>query len=214
MDVSPKVWHSLLAAGTERPFAAGEVLLRQGDPPTHVLLLVTGRVKIVLGLPEQDMLLAVRWPGELLGEIAVLGGEDDHRSSTVVALEPCLTRVLTADRFRALIRTAGLEVELLRLAMRRLREGEAWRAEIATLPAGPRVVRALLRLAAPKASGPLDVGLGQAEIGQAVGLSRGMVAAELARLRDRGLVTTARRRVVITDPARLRALAESGHGSV
>jgi CRP/FNR family transcriptional regulator, cyclic AMP receptor protein len=82
------------------------------------------------------------------------------------------------------------------------------------LPAGQRVVWALVRLAAPNAEGPVDVGLGQAEIGQAVGLSRSMVAAELARLRAQGLVVTARRRVVITDLQRLLALAGSGHGSV
>lgn len=214
MDVSPKVWERLLAAGTGRKFRPGEVLLRQGDTASHVLLLVTGRVKVELALSNREMLLAVRGPGELLGEIAVLGGDGDHRSSTVTALDPCFTRVLAADRFRALIRQAGLETELLRFAMGRIREGEAWRAEIAVLPAKLRVVRALVRLAVPEGAGPVDVGLGQAEIGQAIGLSRSMVAAELAWLREQGLVVTARRRIIIADLPRLRALAGSGHGSV
>jgi DNA-binding transcriptional regulator LsrR (DeoR family) len=60
----------------------------------------------------------------------------------------------------------------------------------------------------------VDVGLGQSEIGQAVGLSRSVVAAELAKLRDQGIVRTARRRIIITDPARLRALAASGRWNV
>ncbi|MEU8121054.1 Crp/Fnr family transcriptional regulator [Spirillospora sp. NPDC049024] len=207
------IWESLVAAGAERRFAAGDVLLRQGDPARHVLLLTRGRIKALLTLPDGEvLLLAVRGPGEILGEIAVLGGDD--RSATVVAMDPCVTRVLPADRFRSLLRSAGAEEEMLRRAMRRLREGEAWRAETAALSAGPRVMRALLRLAVPAGDGPPGVGLGQLEIGQAVGLSRSVVAAELARLRDLGVVSTERGRTVITDLPRLRELAASGRGSV
>lgn len=192
-------------------------MLRQGDPPSHVLLLISGRVKVSLALPSDEILLAVRGPGELLGDIAVLGDEDEGRSATVIAIDPCVTSVLPAARFRALVRSAGLGDELLRSAMRRLREGERWRAETAVLPAGPRVAQALVRLSAPGAGEPAkvaEVALGQAEIGQAVGLSRGVVAAELSRLREQGIVVTRRSRIVITDLPRLRVLAESGHGSV
>ncbi|TMR40179.1 Crp/Fnr family transcriptional regulator [Actinomadura geliboluensis] len=207
--LSTRTWKSLVAAGAERRFRAGDVLLRQGDPPSHVLLLLEGRIKALLALPDGEiLLLAVRGPGELLGEIAVLGGDD--RSATVVAMDACVTRALPADRFRALVSVAGAEGDLLRHAMRRLREGEEWRAETAALPAGPRVVRALLRLAGTGA----EVGLGQQEIGQAVGLSRGVVAAELARLRELGVVSTERGRTVITDRRGLRALAASGRDSV
>ncbi|WP_231335127.1 Crp/Fnr family transcriptional regulator [Actinomadura graeca] len=213
MDVSGLMWERLVSAGSERRFGAGEVVLRQGDPPTHVLVLVSGRVKVSLTLPKGEVLLvAVRGPGELLGEMAVLGGDD--RSATVVAVDACVTRVVTAERFRFLTQSAGVRDELLRRAMRRIREGETWRAETAALPAGPRVARALVRLAAVAEGEPVDVGLGQTEIGQAVGLSRSVVAAELARLRERGLVMTERRRIVIVDLPGLRALAESGHGSV
>ncbi|WP_243726017.1 Crp/Fnr family transcriptional regulator [Actinomadura rubrisoli] len=214
MDVSGRMWERLVAAGAEKRFGPGEVVLRQGDPPTHVLVLVSGRVKVSLTLPKGEvLLLAVRGPGEVLGEMAVLG--EDDRSATVVAVDACVARVVTAERFRLLTRSAGVRDELLLRAMRRIREVEAWRAETAALPAGPRVARALVRLAvAGTAGGPVDVGLGQTEIGQAVGLSRSVVAAELARLRERGLVMTERRRIVIVDLPGLRALAESGHGSV
>jgi hypothetical protein len=37
---------------------------------------------------------------------------------------------------------------------------------------------------------------------------------ELARLRAQGIVATSRRQITITDIARLRTLAESGHGNV
>jgi hypothetical protein len=72
----------------------------------------------------------------------------------------------------------------------------------------------LLRLAVPVPGRPLEVGLSQSEIGYAVGLSRSVVAAELAWLREAKIVTTADRKVFINNAERLRALAASGHGDV
>lgn len=213
MSVSAEAWARLLPAGEVRRYEPGEVLLSQGDPATHVLMLAAGRVKVLRRSADGSVLvLAVRGPGEILGEISVLGG--DGRSATVIAVDPCETRVMLADRFLLLVRSLGLESQLLRHAMGRIREGEAWRAEIAALPAGPRLVRTLLRLATPGPTAPIDVGLDQTELGQAAGLARSTVAVELGRLRDSGLITTARRRVIVTDIDGLRALAESGHGNV
>lgn len=213
MIVSAEAWARLVSAGDIRRHGPGRTLLRQGEPPTHVLMLVEGRVKVVRQSPGGSVLvLAVRGPGEILGDISVLGG--DGRSATVIAVDPGETRMIPAERFLLLVRSLGLEGELLRHAMSRIREGEAWRAEMATLPAGPRIVRTLLRLAAPARAVPVDVGLDQTELGQAAGLARSTVAGELARLREEGLIATSRRRIVIKDLDRLRALAASGQGNV
>jgi CRP/FNR family cyclic AMP-dependent transcriptional regulator len=108
----------------------------------------------------------------------------------------------------------GLERQLFRQVMARIREGEEWRADLAVLPAGPRLARTLIRLAIPGPDGSADVILDQAELGLAAGLSRSTVAAELGRLRKRGVVVTARRRIVITDLPGLQNVAESGQGNV
>lgn len=213
MNVSTAAWARLISAGGTRRHEPGAVLLRQGEPATHVLMLVLGRVKVLRISADGDTLvLAVRGPGEILGDISVLGGAD--RSATVIAVDPCETRDIPADRFLRLVRSLDLEADLLRRAMSRIREGEAWRAEIAMLPARPRLVRTLLRLATPGPTPPIDIGLDQTELAQAAGLARSTVAMELGRLRRQGLIATGRRRIVITDIAGLRALAESGHGNV
>jgi CRP/FNR family transcriptional regulator, cyclic AMP receptor protein len=208
-----EAWARLVAAGAARRYEPAAVLLRQGEPATHVLVLTAGRVKVSRMSPDGDVLiLAVRGPGEILGDVSVLGGDD--RSATVTAVDRCETRVIPAGRFLFVVRSLGLEGQLLQHAMSRIREGEAWRAELAALPAGPRLVRTLLRLAAADPAMPADVGLDQTELGQAAGLSRSTVAAELSRLREQGAIITGRRRIVITDLPRLRALAESSHGNV
>jgi CRP-like cAMP-binding protein len=157
------------------------------------------------------VMLALRGPGEILGEMSVLGADD--RSATVVAIERCESRIVLADRFLLLVRSLGLEEQFLQHAMSRIRESDAWRAELVTLPAGPRLARTLLRLAAVSASA-MEIGLDQTELGQAVGLSRSTVAAELSRLREQGVIATGRRRVTITDLSRLRSLSELSRGNV
>jgi CRP/FNR family cyclic AMP-dependent transcriptional regulator len=63
----------------------------------------------------------------------------------------------------------------------------------------------LLRFASVAGGEQPDLGLSQQELAAAVGLSRASVAAALGTLRQRGLVTTRRRSLVIRDLAKLRA---------
>jgi CRP/FNR family transcriptional regulator, cyclic AMP receptor protein len=208
VGIPPQAWNRLLAAGALKTNPRGATLLRQGERATHVLALTRGRVKIIRIGPDGTILvLAVRGPGEILGEIALLDG--NGHSATVIAVDPCETRIISAERFRRLTRELNLEGSLLQLAMSRIRESEEWRAEIAGLPAGPRIARALLRLAVPGPGpgGRPDIRLDQSELGQATGLARSTVAVELARLRDRGIVSTTRRRIVISDIQQLRHIA-------
>ncbi|MFC0042449.1 Crp/Fnr family transcriptional regulator [Actinomadura rayongensis] len=187
--------------------------MSQGGPADVVHFLVSGRVKVTRHTADGDViLLAVRGAGSIIGELSVLDGGE--RSATVTALDACLTRTLDAERFLARVRKEDLRDELLKTAIALVRENEAWNAELVGLPAGPRVVRTLLRLATLGPDGALEVVLDQTELGQAARLVRTGVAAELARLRRAGLIATGRRRIVLTDPVRLRALAGSGHGNV
>lgn len=212
MSDSAEAWARLLAAGSARWYEPGAALLRQGEPATHVLALVSGRVKILYTSQEgQILILALRGPGEILGDMSVLGVDD--RSATVVALDRCETRLILADRFLLLVRSLGLEEHFLRHAMSRIRESDAWRAELATLPAAPRLARMLSRLAEGSPT-PAEVRMDQAELGHATGLSRSTVAAELARLREQGVVSTSRRRIIITNSRRLQALSQPDHDNV
>ncbi|WP_019631589.1 Crp/Fnr family transcriptional regulator [Actinomadura atramentaria] len=213
MVLSAETWRRLTADAPARRFAANDVLMAQGSEPGFVLFLEAGRVKVAQHSPGGDVVvLAVRGPGEIIGDLSALGG--GARSATVTAIDACATRALTAERFRARVTALGLHGELLRGTIERFREDERWRAEAAALPARPKVARALLRLALPNPDGGLDVGLDQAELGRTVGLSRGVVAAQLRALRAAGVVATGHRRIVVHDLDRLRALAASGQGDV
>lgn len=209
VDLSSEAWARLTEAGGHISYEPGQTILRQGESPTHVLALISGRVKALRTSHDGSVLiLGVRGPGEILGEMGVLGGSG--RSATVIAVDQCEVRTIPAERFLLLVRSLRLEAQLLRRAMARIREGEEWRAECAVLPARPRIARILLRLAIPGPDGQADVVLDQTELGLAAGLSRSTVAMELALLRKQGVIATSRRRIIITDRARLEAMGKSG----
>ncbi|MFF3664563.1 Crp/Fnr family transcriptional regulator [Microtetraspora malaysiensis] len=197
----PLAWRTLVGNGTLLRYRTGDVLLEQGEPGSHVLALASGQVKVVRGEADgTSFLLAVRRAGDLLGELAVLDG--GARSATVSALTPCLAHVVSAERFRAIVRRFDLYEDLLRHAIGRLREGEDIRVELAGLPAPTCLARTLLRLATGA-----EIPLTQLDLAAATGLSRSAVATELATLRRAGIIATARRRIVIRAPETLRRIA-------
>jgi CRP/FNR family transcriptional regulator, cyclic AMP receptor protein len=204
------VWQALLRQGRTRRHPQGDVLLRQGEKGNHVLLLTSGRVKVTrVERDGREWLLAIRGPGEALGEVSVW--DDSPRSATVTALDPCVTYVISASVFRRTMGESATGEVVLRHVLARLREGEEIRAELVHPSSTQRVVRVLVRLGTSLGGGTstvptLDVGLSQEELARAVGLSRSAFAAELRALRRDGLITTGRQRVVLRDVEGLRAL--------
>lgn len=208
--LQPEVWASLASEGVPRTYARGETLILEGEPDTRVIVLVQGRVKVTCNEADgTEVLLAIRGDGDVVGERAAI--DQGVRSATVSALRACRTRVLTAHEFLGFVHRHDLALTMLQLAVARQRESQSIRVELSTLSVQRRLVRMLLRLVEAlddRSRGPVavDLGMPQEELAHAIGSSRGHVAAHLARLRAAGVVTTGRRRIVVLDPARLRAI--------
>jgi len=71
--------HRLERATRVIDLAAGEVLIRQGDPPGSAFAVRTGRLEVLV----DDTMVRELGPGQVLGELALLTGEE--RSATVRA---------------------------------------------------------------------------------------------------------------------------------
>jgi thioredoxin reductase (NADPH) len=88
--------------GTQRDFAAGERVLRAGEPVPGVHLVLRGQIEVSQrdGLGHVVPLRRVG-PGEFLGEVGGLSG--GHALVDAVALEETETRLVPPERLRALI---------------------------------------------------------------------------------------------------------------
>jgi len=68
---------------TEKRFAAGEAILRQGQPGDSMFIIAEGRVHVSLGQADINTTLASLGAGDFVGEISLLTGEP--RSATCLA---------------------------------------------------------------------------------------------------------------------------------
>lgn len=185
----------LIAAGTPRAWSPGAVLIRESDVSDHVILLVSGRVKISSAAPSgRQVMMAIRGPGDLLGEVSAIDGGE--RSATVTALTDVRAVSLTGAEFhRFMIGTPSVTVELLKLVVGRLRESTRRRLENGVYDVPSRTARLLIdyaRLYGEPVRGGVVVKLRQSELAEAAGASREAVAKALRIFRDAGAVRTNR----------------------
>ncbi|HEX4703577.1 MAG TPA: Crp/Fnr family transcriptional regulator [Pseudonocardiaceae bacterium] len=202
----------LVSLGVRRHFAEGDVLLRQGDPTDHVLVLLSGWVRVYsLTQDGQETVIALRGPGDAVGELAALHGWD--RTASVQALAPVEAVQLLRHQFiECLHHRPTIAVALIKQMSIRLREIESTLLDVTTLDVSRRVAVYLLRMArqhgTPNPAGTdLGMPLSQQDIANRVGASLRGVARAMALLRDRGIVVTTRRRIVIARPDVLRSFA-------
>jgi CRP-like cAMP-binding protein len=105
-----------------RAFAAGTVLVEQGDTSESFFLLVNGRVRVERSraLASEPLMLAELGAGEVVGEMGALN--EARRSATVTALENTLAVEIPATALAdILLRYHEVATGLLRGLSRRLR---------------------------------------------------------------------------------------------
>jgi CRP/FNR family cyclic AMP-dependent transcriptional regulator len=204
----------LLAQGVRRRFRANDVVLMEGDPSDHVHVLVSGWVRISKIVEDgREVLFGLRGPGEVLGELAAINGW--ARTVSCRAIEPCDVVQLTGDRFLGVLRARPeIAIATIKTVAVRLRDAESARVDSAAFDVSRRVAVHLVRLADEHgrtvADGILIVAaLSQEDIAGQVGAARRTVARALGVLRERGIIETGRRRILIRRMRVLRALARS-----
>lgn len=98
---SPQGARMVLDYGEVKVYSQGDVLLKEGDNPTFVLVVLTGRMHIFIEREGREMVLNEAGPGTILGELAVLASIP--RSSSVRASEKSAVLHWSAAAFRKLL---------------------------------------------------------------------------------------------------------------
>ena len=93
---------ALRAAGTERAYARGDVLLAQGEVSRRIRVLRSGRAKLTRDLAAgRTVVLALFGPGDFCGAIPALSGLPSDAS--IVALGPLAALEIESEAFLALL---------------------------------------------------------------------------------------------------------------
>jgi CRP-like cAMP-binding protein len=202
----------LSGLGRMSVFPAGEALCVEGDPATHVFILVAGWVK-VLGVTSegQRLVLALRGHGDIVGEVA--GEATGYRTATVQATGTVRALIVGHGKFSSFLDShLGASHAYRRVLTQRWIDTAAMLRSRSATTGAQRLAFLLLDLAGRHGSETaggvyLAMPLSQEDLASLAGTSRATVTRALANWRQRGLIRTGPRRVTITDLGALRQIA-------
>jgi CRP/FNR family transcriptional regulator, cyclic AMP receptor protein len=180
---------------------------------------VRGCVKIFAdSVDGRLVLLSVRMPGDLVGELAPLDGQ--LRSATGRAAGPVVARTIGATVLNGYLAAHPAADRAVRdRIVARLREATQERIQVNNASPVPRRLAWALCLLAERYGVPVpdgvlvDVPLSQADIASLIATTEQSVRKALAGLRAEGVVRWTYRKTVITDLDRLREIAYSLTGN-
>lgn len=199
--------------GKPRIYPKGATLFNEGDRSDHLVLIQEGRAKISYYTHDgREIILAVRGPGGLVGELSVL--DEQPRSATATTLEEVRAAVISADALRSFLTDhPRVALVLLELLSHRLRDADRKRIEFGAFDSVGRVARRLVELAQRYGENDehgirIGLPLSQQELAGWTGSSREAVSKALQHLRERGWIETHRRGITVLDLEALSRRAE------
>ena len=203
---------ALWSLGREREYSPGAALCVEGDPVTHVFVLLDGWVKVIAVTADgRESVLALRGAGDVVGETA--GETTGVRNATMQAMVTVRALIVGYDRFSTFLDThQGGSRAYRRVIVHRWRDAEAMLRVHAVTNGAQRLAGLLLGLAERLGGQPegvieIALPLSQDELASLAGTSRATVARALNVWRQRGLIRTGQRRITLTDVRGLRRAA-------
>jgi len=201
----------LAGLSTMCDFKKGANIYLLDDPSEHVYLLKEGTIKISrLASDGQEIMLDIIAPGEIFGEMSLLG--EDSRSSTAQAVENSLIcSIKKSDFFNFFSAHNDLAFKVLKLVGLKRVEIETRLEELAYCSVSERIASLLTRMAKRhgiKVDGGIKIRprLTHRDIAFLVGASRETVTDQLNQLKAQGLIDTSFMSITIRNPEALERL--------
>ncbi|MFJ5033274.1 Crp/Fnr family transcriptional regulator [Streptomyces sp. NPDC088560] len=203
---------ALLSEGRECSWLENDTIIHQGDPSDYVVMLVHGYAKSTM-VDERgyEAVLKLYATADIVGVDGVFL-KGNRRTMSVRCLTKCRGIVLSGDHFRTLLeRNPSIAFAVLGEMTYRLREGDRKRLWMASRSVRERLADTLLELARKFSVRDRDglriaVPLSQRDLAGMLGSSREAVAKLFKELRDKGVVATRYREIVIVRPDVLRRM--------
>jgi CRP-like cAMP-binding protein len=196
-----------------RKYNRGDIIFQKDEPGHSLFIIETGSVRIYIpGTQGADLTLTVMSPGDFFGDLSLL--DDRPRSASAVAATDSVLLSLERSDFSSLLRSRpDAALAVLATIARRLRETDQTASDLAFLDVQGRLARKLLDLGeaggAPRNDGILlPSGLTQEDLANMIGVTRESVNRNLSVFRRLGLIGREGRKIIIRDPAGLRAYCD------
>jgi CRP/FNR family transcriptional regulator, cyclic AMP receptor protein len=192
-------------------FGAGETIFLKGAPGENMMAVLEGNVRISVISPDgQTLVLAILFPGDVFGEIAVLDGR--RRTADATAKTACRLAILDRSDILAFLDChPGAWTEIMSVLCDHLRRTSEQLAEITLLELPARLAKALLRMTGPVVHSEPDaqkIRIQQRELGNIVGASREAVNKQLSNWQQRRIIAIKGTLITILNRSSLEELAK------
>jgi CRP/FNR family transcriptional regulator, cyclic AMP receptor protein len=202
----------LRALGRPTVFRPGATICVEGEPTTHVFILLAGWAKALSVTSDgHEVVLALHGRGDIVGELA--GETGGYRQATVRAIDTVRSLIVGHERFSWFLDSNPGAARVYRRVVT-----QRWNAAAAMIRTRPvttgaqRLARLLLDIADSSGNAAEDQAdavppLTQEELASLVGTTRATVTRALRSWRERGFVRTGPRSITIIDAPGLRRVA-------
>jgi len=211
--LTPAELEAVATRASTQAYARGTTILRKGDPATGMIVILTGRVRVSTVSDEgKEVVLTVLGPGEVLGEISLLDGQE--RSADVMTLEDSVVLNVERNHFLSLLQgSSDLCMRLMKTLCLRIRRTSLSLEEAISLDLPTRLGRHLLRMAeehgvATPRGTRIIVRITQGQIAALVGVSREKVNRQLRSWESEGVIANDDGYLVMLRPDQLRRPSE------
>ncbi len=189
----------------ERSFMPNEFIFWDGDVPEWFYVVAEGKVKVLkhssLG---KEFIIAFFGPGEMFGEVAVFENRPYPASAQTVA-ETKVVGIKRADFLSFLTNRPQVALKIINVLAGRLRDAQSRLRDLAGERVEQRLANVLLMLSAKLGS---TLPFTRQEIAEMVGTTTETAIRVMSNLKDRGIIRSARGKVLILDEEKLRLLSE------
>jgi len=189
----------------ECSFVPDEFVFWEEDAPDYFYIVVKGRIKVLkhssLG---REFIVAFFGPGEMFGEVAVFENKPYPASVQAVA-ETKVVGIKRADFLSFLANRPQVALRIINVLGGRLRDAQSRLRDIAGERVEQRLASILLMLSSKLG---LTIPFTRQEIADMVGTTTETTIRVMSHLKGRGIIRSARGKVIILDKEKLRLLSE------
>lgn len=212
-SLTPSDWEAVAELLNGHCYPKDAYICFEGDPPEALYVVWMGQVKLLRHSEQgRDVVLDVIGPGHMFGEMACLDGTP--YDTTAQCLEDtAVVSIARRDFYDLIQRYPSLSMAVISELSRRLRSATDLVRSLAVDRVEQRIARVLLKLAnatgRPTPEGlTIDIPLTRQDVADMTGTTVESAIRVMSKLRRQGLITTHRGRVVLTNVAELRVVAE------
>jgi CRP-like cAMP-binding protein len=190
---------------SERRFRPDEFVFWEGDDPDYFYIVVEGRVKVIKHSSSgKEFIIAFFGPGEMFGEVAVFENKP-YPASAQAATDTKTLSIKKGDFLAFLSTRPQVALSIIDVLGGRLRDAQGRLKDLAGERAEQRLARILLMLFSKLGA---TLPFTRQEIADMAGITTETAIRITSQLKERGIISSVRGKVIILDETKLRLLSE------